>query len=392
MLYNHRIINGEIVGLQEYKYNNYKTALYSILNDDQKGKLEQYWQARYTNENFKEGKKDYLRDFLLTLPKSQQQEFIKQKQILDANAKEQFEKNPRFIDAFKLNNGIAELQEEIEIDGKKYNVKLNDKAFAEFKNKVVHVNQKNNGIYNKDDAATLSRRAIGKLALQFRKYMRPSWNKRFGSKFGKAYWNEQRKEWDKGSYISLLHFLGTPFKDISFNSEEANAVLNFIGSITNSIGKLATNSRIYWGTLDDFEKANIKRASRELGLLLATIVVGKILSSIKGGDDDEDESFGYDLLCYQTDRLMSELMFHTPLGMVNEGQKILKSPFAAQSALLDIAKFTGSAVAYPFQSDENRIYQTGMYRDEVKLKVNAFKLIPVLNKYQQLNRINKLIP
>ena len=32
-------------------------------------------------------------------------------------------------------------------------------------------------------------------------YMRPSWNKRFGTKFGKSFWNEQRGEWDKGSYI-----------------------------------------------------------------------------------------------------------------------------------------------------------------------------------------------
>ena len=70
--------------------------------------------------------------------------------------------------------------------------------------KHLKVVQKQQGIYNKEDAATMSRRALGKMVIQFRKYMRPGWNKRFGSKFGKSFWTESRDEWDKG--VMLVYF------------------------------------------------------------------------------------------------------------------------------------------------------------------------------------------
>lgn len=387
MLNSHRVINGEFVGFNQFRYTNYKKALYNILNQDQIVKLEQYWQARMKNEEFKDGKKDYLRDFILTLSPQQQELFIKEKKQLDKSAKEQFDKYPKGIDAFDLENGVAVFRDSIEIEGQILNTKLKPNAFADFKNKVANLNRKNNGIYNVEDSSTFARTALGKMALQFRKYMRPSWNKRFGTKFGKSFWNEQRSEWDKGSYISMLQFLGTGYKDLSFNIREGADVITFLGNLTKGMTKLATNFKVYYNTLDDFEKANVKRAATEMALLTFTIFLGYALSQMKG--DDDDEPLAYDLAVYQTDRLMSELMFYTPFGLINEGQKLLKTPFAAQSALIDIARFTGSLIAYPFQEEQERIYQTGMYRDEVRLKINTLKLIPVVNKYQQLNRIDK---
>lgn len=389
MLNNHRIINGDIIGYNQFRYNNYRTALNNILSPEQKIKLDQYWESRFKKEDFKEGKKDYLRDFILSLDRDTQHKFLEERKNLDASSKTEFEKYATVIDSYVLKDGIATHEDKVTLDGKTYDTHLNEYAFAAFKDMVMKVNQKNNGIYNKEDASTSSRRALGKMALQFRKYMRPSWNKRFGSKFGKGYWNERRNEWDKGSYISLLQFMASPYKAIDFSESEANMVMQFMERMVKGTTNLATNVGIYWTTLDDFEKANVKRAAMELGILTVTIMIGAMLKGLKPDDPDDDIPFAYNLAVYQTDRLMSELMFYTPIGLVNEGQKILRSPAAVQGAILDWAKFTGNLVAYPFRTDKERIYQTGMYRKESKLEVSTEKLIPIINKWQQLNRINK---
>lgn len=389
MLRSHRILNGKIVGYNEFRYNNYRDALNNILSEKQKSELSTYWKLRYENEDFKDSKKDYLRDYILTLTKDQQREFIKERKKIDDISKTEFEKFPRALDAFSLENGVAVLKDEIEMNGIKYNTKLSEFAFADFKEMVKIVNQRNNGVYNKEDAAIVSRRAYGKVLLQFRKWMIPAWNKRFGSKFGKSYWNERRKEWEKGSYISLLQFLGTPYKaDPMANVEEGKMFYNFMTRIVQGTVNLSKNIGIYWKTLDDFEKSNVKCAVGELSYLTAILVVAAILKGLKP-DDDDDDKFAYNLAVYQTDRLMSDLMFFTPVGLVNESAKVMKSPVAVQGAILDVAKFMGSAIRYPFQDEQSRIYQTGVYKDEYKIKSNFIKLVPVANKWQQLNKINR---
>ena len=52
--------------------------------------------------------------------------------------------------------------------------------------------------------------ALGRLAIQFRKWMRPGWTKRFGSSFGKSEWNERRSHYDEGMYVSTWNFLTIP--------------------------------------------------------------------------------------------------------------------------------------------------------------------------------------
>ena len=123
--------------------------------------------------------------------------------------------------------------------------------------------------------------------------------------------------------------------------------------------------------------------------LAATILVATMLKGLKPEDDD-DENFAYDLTVYEIDRLYSNAMMYNPIGFINEGRKILKSPAAAQGTILDTYKLISNLVGYPFQTPEERIYKTGVYAGENKVMVNATKLVPILNKYQQLKRINKL--
>lgn len=382
MLNQHRIINGKIVSLAKYKYNNYRQALNEILSDIQKERLNNYISNRFRDEEFKETKKDYLRDFILSLPLNQQNAFIEARKKLDSTAVEEFNKYPRFIDAFILNqDGIAEL---------KSDVKLDEHEIDAFKVIVLKVVQKEQGIYNREDSNILGRRAMGKMIMQFKKFMRPGWNKRFGSKFGSSYWTESRDEWDKGSYVSLFQFLkGTSGRNRYDENGKEIEFRNMISRLLSDFSHFTTNIRLYWNTLDDFEQGNVRRALLDMVYLCAVLAAGFVLKSLKPDDDDDENYYGYDFTVYQVDRLLSELMFYTPFGLINEGQKILKSPAAVQSAAIDIYKTFANLVSYPFVSDEQRIYQSGIYAKDSKLKVNAIKLVPILNKVQQLQRIDK---
>ena len=384
-----RIINGKIVSLADYQFNNYKEALYKILNDKEKVELDAYLKIRYDVEEFKESKKDYLRDYILALPINKSNAFIKAKKEIDKTSEEEFNKHARLIDVFELDSeGYAILKDEVELDGKKYNTKLDENEFALFKRKVLKVVQKEQGIYNREDAGMVQRRGLGKLAIQFRKYMRPGWNKRFGTKFGKSFWTESRDEWDKGMYTSLFHFLKTGIKR-NYDSTEGAEIHATMGKILNDMWHFATNVNVYWNTLDDFDKGNIRRVLLEQLYLIATIAVAMMLKGLKP-DDDDDENFLYDLTVYEIDRLYSNTMMYNPIGLINEGQKILKSPAAAQGTVMDAYKLLSSLVGYPFRSEDERVYKTGVYAKESKIMVNAIKLVPILNKYQQLQRINKL--
>ncbi|WP_323170695.1 hypothetical protein, partial [Pantoea agglomerans] len=71
--------------------------------------------------------------------------------------------------------------------------KLKDKSLeneiASFREKIIAVNQDIHGIYNKDDYGTIQYRNFGKLLMQFKKHLRPMFNKRFGRQFGKTVYN-----------------------------------------------------------------------------------------------------------------------------------------------------------------------------------------------------------
>lgn len=389
MAHHARIIDGKIMSLADYKFENYKKALNEILDDTEKADFERYLKERFKEEEFKESKKDYLRDYLLALPINKSNAFIGAKKKLDASSEEEFNKHPRFIDTFYLDeNGYAQLQNEIEVDGKKINTTLNNEEFEKFKLKALKVVQKEQGIYNREDAGMAQRRGLGKLMIQFRKYMRPGWNKRFGTKFGKSFWTESRDEWDKGMYVSMFNFLKTGIKR-NYDLNESKEFHGMMGKILKDMYHFATNLSVYWNTLDDFEKGNIRRVMLEQLYLVATILVATMLKGLKPEDDD-DENFAYDLAVYEIDRLYSNAMMYNPIGFINEGRKILKSPAAAQGTILDTYKLISNLVGYPLQTPEERVYKTGVYAGENKVMVNATKLVPILNKYQQLKRINKL--
>ena len=376
MMQSHRVINGKIQSFMDYKMQRESELLSQVLTPEEKGDMEEYIKDRYSKEQYKDAKLDYVTDYIRSLPKDRAMQIVESKKTEEAKLKEEFEANATVESIFELKDGVA-----------RPNVDLDKYEIEKFRNKVLKVNQSMHGIYTKIDANTIQHYALGRLAMQFKKFLRPGWNRRFGSKFNKSYWNEGRAAWDKGMYISFKDYLNTGVREeLSKLSEEDRKWFDILKGYLIGYGKFATNFRYYYKTLDDFEKANVNRTLLEMGLLMTTIALLYAVSQLKGDDDDE---YFVDATIYQLDRLYSELFFYTPAGWLNEGQKLMKNPAASFGTVSTIWKMLFNMFAIPFRDDEGNIYQTGVYKDEYKAWAEFIKLVPVANQYQKLMRIDK---
>ena len=106
-------------------------------------------------------------------------------------------------------------------------------------------------------------------------------------------------------------------------------------------------------------------------------------------EDDDDDKYYLDFIVYQMDRLQSELLLYNPtmVGLFNEGQKLMRSPLAVNTTVTAGFSFLKDLTLYNFISDEDRYYDKGVYNDELRLRVSAFRATPLLNQYLKMERL-----
>jgi hypothetical protein len=346
MALSHKLIDGKIVSLHDYL----------------DGKLEQVT----TN-----------------MTKEQASTVINKNKELRAEAEKQFQEAPSVFDLYEFKDGYVEIKPEY---------KVSEVELANFKIRVKGVNQDLHGIYNKLDKGMIQKAAVGRLLLQFRNWLRPGWNKRFGSKFNKSFFNERRGALDKGTYISLKDFIFNPFKDKApYNWLDARAVFGAARAIVRDYGKFIANAKIHWHALSLDERSRVRKAAQEMAWMMGVIV---LLSALGGGDEDDDEKRkmkSYNILMYQLSRLQTELAAYTPVyGWFNEGKKMIASPAASFTLLTNSAKFTWEIFRFPFVDEDTRRYQSGVYRDEYKSYIYFKKLLPGVTQYHKYHYINQM--
>lgn len=290
------------------------------------------------------------------------------------------------------------------VDGKlvqKADVQIDNNQIADFERRVLGVNQYIHGIYNKSDAGAMQKFALGRLAIQFRKWMRPGWNKRWGSRAFEEYWNERRRNTDAGIYVTTLKFLLKPFYNEYDNIQqkeyaEQTTALQSLGHIIKDYGHMIRNIRVHWHSMSDGERAAIIRTMLEWASLATAVAMLYMLKYIK--DDDDDPPLALMLALYQVDRTATELTTYVPMafvpgfaggGWMNETKKILKSPTATFSTIENLFEFSKKLIMYPFVDEETRTYKGGVYNGEDKLKVSFIKLIPIWNQINRVDNLNK---
>lgn len=207
--------------------------------------------------------------------------------------------------------------------------------------KAAAINQHMHGIYNQIDKSAIQQFGVGRLAITFRKYIKPSLNKRFGS----DQWNFDLGVETEGYYRTAGKFLQNLAKDLK------KGELNIMAS---------------WDKLEDEEKQNIHRAFAEVGQFIA---IAAILALAGWGDDEKNRPWYLRMLEYQTRRLYTEIGAFVPgPQMLSEGLRILKSPMAATNVVertLDLVNLLDYHNYETFVGDE-AIIRTGRFKGHSK--------------------------
>jgi len=367
MAYSHRVVNGRIMKFNEFVQDKLTKITKEMINADPEN----------VKKVIAENKK-------------------KRKEL-----KAEFEKFDTLYDSYEFTDGKLKL---------KKGTKLKKDEIAEFQMRVLGVNQYLHGIYNKEDAGALQKYALGRLAMQFRKWMRPGWTKRFGSTFGKTEWNERRSHYDEGMYVTTWNFLTRPiqenialYKESQENKQEGEMQITALKAIGNIIGdytKFIGSAKLHWHTLNETQKANVKRTVAEYGAFAMALGLLSLAKYLKG--DDDEPPFALVLTLYQLDRTVTELTTYMPIavgfneegvfmggGWINESKKLIKNPLAAFKTMEDILRLSKEVIAYPITAPEDLEYQGGVYYGENKLSIHAQKLVPVWSQKVKTDFMHK---
>ena len=230
------------------------------------------------------------------------------------------------------------LYEAIERDGETRNVLLPEgavihmrdgttqpltmQALAAVKTKTVSVLQRIHGAYNSEDMGRFHRRAIGRAALQFRKWMPQGLKRRFGA----DRYSEAREMSEIGYYRALWNNLIVP----SVLGNTSDKRMRFLATYNSQPAHV--------------QKA-IKRSIYEMSMGAVAVAMGYLLSAlieIDSDDDDElwivNDEFYKAKLLFHTDRLAMEINGYTPWGMVEQAMRIGQDPMAALRQVKTIAK------------------------------------------------------
>lgn len=217
---------------------------------------------------------------------------------------------------------------------------------------IDKINQHLFGIYNETDSNAANRVSMGRLLMQYRKWMKPSFNKRFQAKQYNAITGKE----EEGYYRTLLRF-----------------------ALELKRGQFQLASQ--WKNLTVNEKANIKRSLTEI---IQFLIVSALVRFIDWGDDD-DRPWAAKLAEYTTRRLKHELGSMVPgLSMVKELSKTVSTPMASISVINSGIRLVDSLVS---PEDWTNELQSGPYKGMSTLQKNIMKApIPGLTHYRQMDR------
>lgn len=224
--------------------------------------------------------------------------------------------------------------------------------FNKFTHRAQALNQRMHGIYNYEDRCAAQRYAVGRLFYQFRKYIPVSIQRRFGE----AQYNFDLDTPTEGYYRTFGKMLLKIYK-------EAKAQ------------RCSIFSTGVWKKMNKWEKANCVRSIVEMSQTLLIYGAVQILE-MSMGDQPKQSPWALKMLDYRYRRLYSELAAFTPsLGMINEGLKIIDSPFAA-CRIMD-KNIELLEIMNPFNWAEDAVIKQGKYAGHTKGAKAVLQCLPV---------------
>ena len=382
----------EVLKDNEILLTNYKTYVEG-LKDAVELKYEISTNKKDLNRNFLYSLRDNMSPAVQKLYKETAQAYHEKRKKLMDNAREKFKENPTIESLYKLKDGQAVLTEKaianFNAKGKNPIGDL-EHLLGGFREKVIAVNKKIHGVYDKNGAAQIESKWWGSLATQYHKHLYNGIFKRWRRK---GFYSEFRGSHERGSYISAIDFIGTEFTNfkqrINNKQEDGeNIVLASIQVTIESLINSFTNIAFNWNNLSNWEQANIRRNFGDMtGMLVAALIV-LALYGLYDDDEIKDDTFKSSLL-YLADRLYSDSSMYSPNGLITEYKTAWSSPIASANGPTDLLKAVTLIPQALFDPDFDPKYQSGQYAGRNKFEVLIRRNTPGVRPWDRIQFITK---
>ena len=376
----HEYAMKNIIGGNDELLNKYEEFKKNILADDNK-KKEYIWNRRDINTEFAN----------LYLTKEQKKQFIAERKKLEKEAKVKFEELPTIMDQVDLKDGrlgfkdgsiLAELQ-----------AKSQDKEVGDgymflgyMKGKVISVNKKIHGVYDKLGAAQLEKQWWGSLAMQYHKHIYPGVMKHYRRK---GYFNEERGTKEVGCAPALFDFLTTPIRQLRYEKEMSDGQVEALESLQvllKGYAEFAMNLQTNWQLMPKWQRASIERAAGDVVGALGGVCTALAVRCIWDDDDLKNSLWG-NLMLYEADDLTTQSMMYNMLFLPQQFDQLWSSPIAGVTAGKDIMAACNNIAAYVMDDDYDPNYTSGRYAGQNKILVKLGRQVPI---YRSLNNLATL--
>lgn len=376
----HEYAMRNIIGGNEELLNKYETFKKDILADDNK-KKEYVWNRRDINTEFAN----------LYLTKEQKKQFITERKKLKKEAKVKFEELPTVMDQVDLKDGRLAFKEgsilaELQAKSKDKEVGDGYMFLGYMKGKVISVNKKIHGVYDKLGAAQLEKQWWGSLAMQYHKHIYPGVMKHYRRK---GYFNEERGTKEIGCAPALFDFLTTPIRKLRYEKEMSDGqveVLESLQVLLKGYAEFAMNLQTNWQLMPKWQRASIERAAGDVVGALGGICTALAVRCIWDDDDLKNSLWG-NLMLYEADELTTQSMMYNMLFLPQQFDQLWSSPIAGVTAGKDIMAACNNIAAYVMDDDYDPNYTSGRYAGQNKIIVKLGRQIPI---YRSLNNLATL--
>ena len=376
----HEYAMKNIIGGNEELLNKYETFKKNILADDNK-KKEYVWNRRDINTEFAN----------LYLTKEQKKQFIAERKKLEKEAKVKFEELPTVMDQLDLKDGRLAFKEGsilAELQAKSQDKEVGDgyMFLGYMKGKVISVNKKIHGVYDKLGAAQLEKQWWGSLAMQYHKHIYPGVMKHYRRK---GYFNEERGTKEVGCAPALFDFLTTPIRQLRYEKEMSDGQVEALESLQvllKGYAEFAMNLQTNWQLMPKWQRASIERAAGDVVGALGGVCTALAVRCIWDDDDLKNSLWG-NLMLYEADDLTTQSMMYNMLFLPQQFDQLWSSPIAGVTAGKDIMAACNNIAAYVMDDDYDPNYTSGRYAGQNKILVKLGRQIPI---YRSLNNLATL--
>lgn len=376
----HEYAMKNIIGGNEELLNKYEEFKKNILADDNK-KKEYIWNRRDINTEFAN----------LYLTKEQKKQFITERKKLEKEAKVKFEELPTVMDQVDLKDGRLAFKEgsilaELQAKSKDKEVGDGYMFLGYMKGKVISVNKKIHGVYDKLGAAQLEKQWWGSLAMQYHKHIYPGVMKHYRRK---GYFNEERGTKEVGCAPALFDFLTTPVRKLRYEKEMSDGQVEALESLQvllKGYAEFAMNLQTNWQLMPKWQRASIERAAGDVVGALGGVCTALAVRCIWDDDDLKNSLWG-NLMLYEADDLTTQSMMYNMLFLPQQFDQLWSSPIAGVTAGKDIMAACNNIAAYVMDDDYDPNYSSGRYAGQNKIIVKLGRQIPI---YRSLNNLATL--